>query len=214
MEGAADASAIHDPIVSRFPNGYKTVVGVPHVPQVHHPCLHGVLLLTLCSRRHLEPNAQVKSQCAIMFLSYLNCNAVSNPPFLHHPIICQAVSTLCITHSSNRGTGERGLRLSGGEKQRVAFARALLKNPSMLLLDEATSSLDTLTERRIQASLSQSRDRRTTVIVAHRLSTIMDADLIVCFKVSVASSLRRDSCTALWLVSTAVEVPCLTVPSF
>ena len=65
----------------------------------------------------------------------------------------------------------------------MAFARALLKNPSMLLLDEATSSLDTLTERRIQSSLAQSRDDRTTVIVAHRLSTIMDADLIVCFKV-------------------------------
>ena len=79
--------------------------------------------------------------------------------------------------------GERGLRLSGGEKQRVAFARALLKNPSMLLLDEATSSLDTLTERRIQAALAAGREQRTTIIVAHRLSTIMDADLIVCFKV-------------------------------
>jgi len=69
----------------------------------------------------------------------------------------------------------------------VAFARALLKNPSMLILDEATSSLDTLTERRIQNSLARSRAARTTVIVAHRLSTIMDADLIVCLKVRIGA---------------------------
>lgn len=79
--------------------------------------------------------------------------------------------------------GERGLRLSGGEKQRVAFARALLKNPQILLLDEATSSLDSLTEHRIQEAMSNMREQRTTIIVAHRLSTIMDADLIVVLKV-------------------------------
>lgn len=75
--------------------------------------------------------------------------------------------------------GERGLRLSGGEKQRVAFARALLKNPPILVLDEATSALDSITERRIQATLSTTRMGRTVVVVAHRLSTIMDADRIV-----------------------------------
>ncbi|GLC47382.1 hypothetical protein PLESTB_001360600 [Pleodorina starrii] len=75
--------------------------------------------------------------------------------------------------------GERGLRLSGGEKQRVAFARALLKNPTMLVLDEATSALDTITEKKIQSALSDLRSERTTVIVAHRLSTIADADIIV-----------------------------------
>ncbi|KAK9816458.1 hypothetical protein WJX72_000550 [[Myrmecia] bisecta] len=78
--------------------------------------------------------------------------------------------------------GERGLRLSGGEKQRVAFARAILKNPSILLLDEATSSLDSMTEKRIQDALLVMRQDRTTVIVAHRLSTIMDADMIVVMK--------------------------------
>lgn len=75
--------------------------------------------------------------------------------------------------------GERGLRLSGGEKQRVAFARALLKNPPILVLDEATSALDSITERRIQATLASTRQGRTVLVVAHRLSTVMDADRIV-----------------------------------
>ena len=75
--------------------------------------------------------------------------------------------------------GERGLRLSGGEKQRVAFARALLKNPPILVLDEATSALDSITERRIQTTLASSRQGRTVVVVAHRLSTIMDAERII-----------------------------------
>ncbi|GLI70029.1 hypothetical protein VaNZ11_014765, partial [Volvox africanus] len=79
----------------------------------------------------------------------------------------------------NTVVGERGLRLSGGEKQRVAFARALLKNPAILVLDEATSALDTITEKKIQCALSELRSERTTCIVAHRLSTIADADIIV-----------------------------------
>ena len=75
--------------------------------------------------------------------------------------------------------GERGLKLSGGEKQRVAIARTLLKNPPVLILDEATSALDTRTERAIQAELNEIARDRTTLIIAHRLSTITDADLIL-----------------------------------
>ncbi|KAK2840225.1 hypothetical protein Q5P01_013965 [Channa striata] len=75
--------------------------------------------------------------------------------------------------------GERGLKLSGGEKQRVAIARTILKEPRIILLDEATSSLDTQTERNIQASLAKVCNNRTTIVVAHRLSTIVGADQIL-----------------------------------
>lgn len=75
--------------------------------------------------------------------------------------------------------GERGLKLSGGEKQRVAIARTLLKNPPILIFDEATSALDTRTERAIQSQLSEIARERTTLIIAHRLSTITDADRIL-----------------------------------
>ncbi len=75
--------------------------------------------------------------------------------------------------------GERGLKLSGGEKQRVAIARAILKRPKIMLFDEATSALDTGTEREIQAALAQVAEGRTTLMIAHRLSTVIDADEIL-----------------------------------
>lgn len=75
--------------------------------------------------------------------------------------------------------GERGLKLSGGEKQRVAIARTILKNPCILIFDEATSALDTHTEREIQANLREVSSGRTTLVIAHRLSTVVDADQII-----------------------------------
>ena len=75
--------------------------------------------------------------------------------------------------------GERGYKLSGGEKQRVAIARVLLKDPRILILDEATSALDTVSERLIQAALARLEQGRTTIAIAHRLSTILRADQIL-----------------------------------
>jgi ATP-binding cassette, subfamily B, heavy metal transporter len=75
--------------------------------------------------------------------------------------------------------GERGLKLSGGEKQRVAIARTILKDPRILILDEATSALDSRTEQEIQGAFRAAMSHRTTLVIAHRLSTVIDADEII-----------------------------------
>lgn len=93
--------------------------------------------------------------------------------------------------------GERGLKLSGGEKQRVAIARTILKNPKILIFDEATSALDSHTEQEIQKSLRKVARNRTTLVIAHRLSTIVDADQILVLENGrIAEQGRHDSLVA------------------
>ena len=76
---------------------------------------------------------------------------------------------------------EKGQNLSGGQRQRIALARIFLKNPPILILDEGTSALDTISERNVQRAISAAREDRTVVLVAHRLSTLLDADRILVF---------------------------------
>ncbi|MEI7711157.1 MAG: ATP-binding cassette domain-containing protein, partial [Rhodospirillales bacterium] len=109
--------------------------------------------------------------------------------------------------------GERGLKLSGGEKQRVAIARTILKDPRILILDEATSALDTRTEQEIQTALRAVSRDRTTLTIAHRLSTVVDADEIIVLadgkiaeRGSHAGLLARDGVYArMWAMQAAEQ---------
>ena len=110
--------------------------------------------------------------------------------------------------------GPGGQRLSGGQRQRVVLARALLRDPRILLLDEATSALDTESEAAVQVALGRLRQGRTTIVIAHRLSTVRDADLVVVIdggrvveRGSHAALLDRDGLYARLVRSQALAEP-------
>ena len=134
----------------------------------------------------LRAHIGIVPQDTVLFNNSILYNIAYGNPDAGHEAIIQAAKAarihdfvLGLPQGYETQVGERGLKLSGGEKQRVAIARTLLKNPPILILDEATSALDTRTERDIQEELRQIARHRTTLIIAHRLSTIADADEII-----------------------------------
>lgn len=137
-------------------------------------------LKSLRSRIGIVPQAPIMFNDTIMNnVRYARLDAADEEVFA----ACRAAAVhdqiLGFSEGYDSRVGERGIKLSGGELQRVAIARAILKNPSIVLLDEATSSVDTETEQKIQEALQALCSGRTTFVVAHRLSTVMNADRIV-----------------------------------
>ncbi len=125
-------------------------------------------------------------QDTVLFNDTIRTNIAYGRPDADQPAIEEAAKAAQIHHfieglpdGYETIVGERGLKLSGGEKQRVAIARMVLKNPPILILDEATSALDSLTEQQIQTALHDLSSGRTTLMIAHRLSTVVDADQIL-----------------------------------
>ncbi|VAV89935.1 Efflux ABC transporter, permease/ATP-binding protein mlr7818, partial [hydrothermal vent metagenome] len=137
-------------------------------------------------QKSLRQKLGLVPQDVALFNDTLRFNVTYARPDASEEQIAKALADAHLTHFISRlpqgldtKVGERGLKLSGGEKQRVGIARAILKNPAILVLDEATSSLDSDTEREVQLALNDAAKGRTSIAIAHRLSTIQDADLIL-----------------------------------
>lgn len=156
----------------------------------YDPSLGSIFIDDQCLRdvtqRSLRSNIGVVPQDTVMFNDTIKYNISYSKPsssFVEVENVAKLSSIDKFIADLELGyetvVGERGLKLSGGEKQRVAIARALLKNPKIFIFDEATSALDTKTEKLIEKSLKKLSNKNTTLVIAHRLSTVIDADKII-----------------------------------
>jgi len=130
----------------------------------------------------LRDQIAMVTQDVILFNDSIRANIAYGDPAAGNDAILAAAKAALVddfVSDYDEGIGERGLRLSGGERQRISIARALLKNAPILILDEATSSLDTESEALVQQALQNLMEGRTTIVIAHRLSTVRRADRII-----------------------------------
>jgi ATP-binding cassette subfamily B protein len=142
--------------------------------------------ITTVTRESLRRNIGIVSQDVFLFDSTIYDNIAYGNPDASEEQVKEAAKLAnldgfveSLPDGYDTLVGERGVKLSGGQKQRVSIARAILKNPPILILDEATSALDNATELMIQQSLENLSQGRTTIVVAHRLTTIRNADEIL-----------------------------------
>jgi subfamily B ATP-binding cassette protein MsbA len=175
-------------IVGRSGSGKSTLVSL--LPRFYDPGSGLVLLDGIDIReyrlRDLRSQISLVSQEVVLFNDTIRNNIVFGAKDISEQALAAAAEAAYVSEFAlelpfglDTEVGDRGLLLSGGQRQRIAIARALLRNSPILVLDEATSSLDTASERHIQAALDQLVRNRTTFVIAHRLSTIEHADLIV-----------------------------------
>jgi subfamily B ATP-binding cassette protein MsbA len=159
------------------------------IPRLYTPTGGNILIdgveITHLTLKSLRGAIAYVGQDSLLFDDTIAANILlGRPDATQEEVLAAAQAAACgfamdMPDGFNTCVGVNGQRLSGGQRQRVAIARAILRNPRVLLLDEATSALDTESEAAVQAALARLRQGRTTIVVAHRLSTVRDADLIV-----------------------------------
>jgi subfamily B ATP-binding cassette protein MsbA len=175
-------------IVGKSGSGKSTLVGL--LPRFYDPQQGSVLLDGVDVREYnlkdLRNQVSIVSQDVVLFNDTIRNNIAFGMQNVTDEAITEAARAAYVLDFANElpegldtPVGDRGTLLSGGQKQRIAIARALLKNAPVLVLDEATSALDTESERRIQAALETLVQNRTTLVIAHRLSTVEKADRII-----------------------------------
>lgn len=175
-------------LVGKSGSGKTTLINMLprfYSPDKGHIYIDGVDITTL-TLKSLRSLFGVVTQDVILFNDTILANIkYGNPAAWDAEVIEAAKAAFAdefivkLRDGYNTQVGERGFRLSGGQRQRLSIARAILKNPPILVLDEATSSLDTASEIKIQSALEKLMKNRTTIVIAHRLSTVIKADLIV-----------------------------------